>query len=90
MKINAYPDSKRMQDLWHVLADFAKASPHTAPLYLVVLRELRAGAAFSFASLCLRIRTAWRDEARRPLRPSTASADGVAPAWGGLHSAEAP
>ncbi|KAK3274182.1 hypothetical protein CYMTET_17627 [Cymbomonas tetramitiformis] len=43
MKINTYPDSKRIQDLWHVLADSAKASPHTAPLYLAVLRELRAG-----------------------------------------------
>ncbi|KAK3235050.1 hypothetical protein CYMTET_54722 [Cymbomonas tetramitiformis] len=85
MKINTYPDSKRMQDLWHVLADSAKASPHTAPLYLVVLRELRAGAAFSFASLCLRIRTAWRDEAKHAVlsdRPPPPRG-GAALAWGG-------
>ena len=62
--INGYTDDKRKQDLRHILADSAKVSPHTTPLYLVVLRELRSGTTFSFASLCLRIRTAWRDESK--------------------------
>ncbi|KAK3272729.1 hypothetical protein CYMTET_18987 [Cymbomonas tetramitiformis] len=82
MKINVYPDSKRMQDLWHVLADSAKASPHTAPLYLVVLRELRAGTQFTFASLCLRIRTAWRDEAKHSILSDPPPAESSSPGSG--------
>ncbi|KAK3285588.1 hypothetical protein CYMTET_6820 [Cymbomonas tetramitiformis] len=76
--VTSYIDSeRRAQDLWHILADSAKVSPYTASLYLVVLRELRLGASFSFASLYLRIRTAWREEAKhaaisdRPPPPPT-------------------
>ncbi|KAK3238839.1 hypothetical protein CYMTET_51179 [Cymbomonas tetramitiformis] len=46
----------------HILSESAKKSPYVAPLYLVVLCELRAGANFTFARLALRIRLAFRDE----------------------------
>ncbi|KAK3275264.1 hypothetical protein CYMTET_16592 [Cymbomonas tetramitiformis] len=86
--INGYTDDKRTRDLWHVLVDSAKASPHTSPLYLVVLRELRSGASFSFASLCLRIRTAWRDESKHavlaaPPTLADSPADSSTPSSGG-------
>ncbi|KAK3288984.1 hypothetical protein CYMTET_3565 [Cymbomonas tetramitiformis] len=58
----AYTDSGRVSDLWHVLAESAKKSPYVSPLYLVVLRELRAGHSFPFARLALRVRLAFRDE----------------------------
>ncbi|KAK3275655.1 hypothetical protein CYMTET_16227 [Cymbomonas tetramitiformis] len=57
-----YGDSKRVADLWHVLASSAKSSPYVAPLYIDVIRDLRGGAHFSFSSLCLRLRTTWRQE----------------------------
>ncbi|KAK3285401.1 hypothetical protein CYMTET_6994 [Cymbomonas tetramitiformis] len=38
----AYSDSARVADLWHILSESAKKSPYVAPLYLVVLRELRS------------------------------------------------
>ncbi|KAK3272143.1 hypothetical protein CYMTET_19543 [Cymbomonas tetramitiformis] len=71
-----YNDSDRVADLWHVLSESAKKSPYVAPLYLVVmvvLRELRAGATFTFARLALRIRLAFRDESPlATLSPSSA------------------
>ncbi|KAK3233026.1 hypothetical protein CYMTET_56643 [Cymbomonas tetramitiformis] len=39
-----YSDSDRVADLWHILSESAKKSPYVAPLYLVVLRELRSDA----------------------------------------------
>ncbi|KAK3259242.1 hypothetical protein CYMTET_31757 [Cymbomonas tetramitiformis] len=58
----AYSDSDRVADLWHILSESAKKSPYVAPLYLVVLRELRSGHLFTFDRLALRIRLAFRDE----------------------------
>ncbi|KAK3282353.1 hypothetical protein CYMTET_9911 [Cymbomonas tetramitiformis] len=57
-----YSEAKRVKDLWHILANSAKQSPYVTPLYANVIRELRCGAPFSFSTLCLRIRTVWREE----------------------------
>ncbi|KAK3265186.1 hypothetical protein CYMTET_26117 [Cymbomonas tetramitiformis] len=38
-----YSEAKRVKDLWHVLADSAKQTPFVTPLYINVIRELRAG-----------------------------------------------
>ncbi|KAK3237088.1 hypothetical protein CYMTET_52814 [Cymbomonas tetramitiformis] len=59
---SAYNDVNRVEDLRHVLKQSAAVSPHVTPLYLVVLRELTAGARFTFSSLSLRICTVHRDE----------------------------
>ncbi|KAK3235424.1 hypothetical protein CYMTET_54377 [Cymbomonas tetramitiformis] len=37
-------DAARVTDLWHVLSNSAKSSPYITPVYLVVVRELRADA----------------------------------------------
>ena len=57
-----YSESKRVKDLWHVLAASAKKSPFVTPLYITAIRDLRGGAHFSFSALCLRLRTIWREE----------------------------
>ncbi|KAK3250555.1 hypothetical protein CYMTET_40064 [Cymbomonas tetramitiformis] len=57
-----YGENKRVADLWHVLAASAKSTPYVTPLYLAVIRDLRGGTHFSFSSLCLRVRTTWREE----------------------------
>ncbi|KAK3240947.1 hypothetical protein CYMTET_49248 [Cymbomonas tetramitiformis] len=71
----AYSDPDRVMDLWHILSESAKQSPYVAPLYLVVLRELRAGAVFTFARLALRIRLAFRDESPLATLSSSAAPD---------------
>ncbi|KAK3240471.1 hypothetical protein CYMTET_49691 [Cymbomonas tetramitiformis] len=69
-----YSDKDRVADLWHVLSESAKRSPHVPPLYLVVLRELRGGQHFTFDRLALRIRVTFRDEAPlATLSPSSTS-----------------
>ncbi|KAK3287502.1 hypothetical protein CYMTET_4990 [Cymbomonas tetramitiformis] len=78
----AYGDSDRVADLWHILAESAKKSPYyVTPLYLVVLRELRSGHAFTFDRLALRIRlAAFGTKAPLPhFRPSRNPALGLAP-----------
>ncbi|KAK3263027.1 hypothetical protein CYMTET_28149 [Cymbomonas tetramitiformis] len=57
-----YSESKRVRDLWHILTDSAKQTPFVNPLYVNVIRDLRAGSPFSFSTLCLRIRTVWKEE----------------------------
>ncbi|KAK3232801.1 hypothetical protein CYMTET_56865 [Cymbomonas tetramitiformis] len=57
-----YSENKRVTDLWHVLAASAKSTPFVTPLYLGIIRELRGAARFTFSSLCLRVRTVWREE----------------------------
>ncbi|KAK3247251.1 hypothetical protein CYMTET_43242 [Cymbomonas tetramitiformis] len=74
----SYTDSDRVSDLWHVLSESAKKSPYVAPLYRVVLRELWAGHAFTFARLALRIRIAFQDES--PLATLSPSATSDIPA----------
>ncbi|KAK3288250.1 hypothetical protein CYMTET_4269 [Cymbomonas tetramitiformis] len=54
--------AKRVKDLWHILTNSAKHTPFVTPLYITVIRELRGGTPFSFSTLCLRIRTVWREE----------------------------
>ncbi|KAK3273669.1 hypothetical protein CYMTET_18103 [Cymbomonas tetramitiformis] len=62
-RLNAdYSEAKRVKDLWHILATSAKSSPFVTPLYVNVIRDLRSGTSFSFSTLCLRIRTVWREE----------------------------
>ncbi|KAK3233198.1 hypothetical protein CYMTET_56494 [Cymbomonas tetramitiformis] len=85
----AYSDVNRVEDLRHVLKMSAAVSPHVTPLYLVVLRELIAGARFSFSSLSLRICTVHRDEGRlarltTPPPPTSGGGNGGrTPAGGG-------
>ncbi|KAK3234437.1 hypothetical protein CYMTET_55308 [Cymbomonas tetramitiformis] len=57
-----YSEAKRVKDLWHILSTSAKHSPFVTPLYINVIRELRGGTPFSFSTLCLRLRTVWREE----------------------------
>ncbi|KAK3284991.1 hypothetical protein CYMTET_7380 [Cymbomonas tetramitiformis] len=57
-----YSEAKRVKDLWHILATSAKSSPFVTPLYVNIIRDLRSGTSFSFSTLCLRIRTVWREE----------------------------
>ncbi|KAK3239339.1 hypothetical protein CYMTET_50721 [Cymbomonas tetramitiformis] len=59
---NDYSEAKRVKDLWHILTNSAKQSPYVTPLYVNVIRDLRGGAPYSFSTLCLRIRTVWREE----------------------------
>ncbi|KAK3280617.1 hypothetical protein CYMTET_11552 [Cymbomonas tetramitiformis] len=74
----SYDDAGRVQDLHHVLGRSAASSPHVSPLYLVVLRELAAGHAFTFSALLLRLRTVWQSEGHlaRLRSPSTGSGGG--------------
>ncbi|KAK3246785.1 hypothetical protein CYMTET_43691 [Cymbomonas tetramitiformis] len=51
-----------VSDLYSVLRTSAAVSPHVAPLYLVVLRDLGANVPFTFAALTLRIAKVFRDE----------------------------
>jgi len=74
-----YSDANMVEDLHGVLRSSAAASPHVAPLYLVVLRELNSGSPFSYATLALRIARVYRDEsplARLSAPPPPASGGG--------------
>ncbi len=78
-----YHDSHRVRDLRYVLSTSAKKSCFTTPLYLVVLRDLRKGLPFSFASLTLLVRTVHREEAplatlTTPAAPSGSGGGGSA------------
>ncbi|KAK3242516.1 hypothetical protein CYMTET_47804 [Cymbomonas tetramitiformis] len=70
--------STLVQDLHHVLGRSAASSPHVSPLYLVVLRELAAGHAFTFSVLLLRLGTVWQSEGHlaRLRSPSSGSGGG--------------
>ncbi|KAK3240489.1 hypothetical protein CYMTET_49666 [Cymbomonas tetramitiformis] len=57
-----YGDTDMVADLYSVLRTSAAVSPHVAPLYLVVLRDLGANVPFTFAALTLRIAKVFRDE----------------------------
>ncbi|KAK3235046.1 hypothetical protein CYMTET_54735 [Cymbomonas tetramitiformis] len=57
-----YSDADMVADLYSVLRASAAVSPHVAPLYLVVLRDLGANIPFTFAALTLRIAKVFRDE----------------------------
>ncbi|KAK3233112.1 hypothetical protein CYMTET_56564 [Cymbomonas tetramitiformis] len=74
----SYDDAGRVQDLHHVLGRSAASSPHVSPLYLVVLRELAAGHAFTFSALLLRLSTVWQSEGHlaRLRSPSAGSGGG--------------
>ncbi|KAK3239091.1 hypothetical protein CYMTET_50952 [Cymbomonas tetramitiformis] len=71
-----YNESKRARDLWHILADSAKQTPFVNPLYVNVIRDLRAGAPFSFSTLCLRVRTVWKEELAFATPADTSSSGG--------------
>ncbi|KAK3235956.1 hypothetical protein CYMTET_53875 [Cymbomonas tetramitiformis] len=73
-----YDDAGRVQDFHHVLGRSAASSPHVSPLYLVVLRELAAGHAFTFSALLLRLSTVWQSEGHlaRLRSPSAGSGGG--------------
>ena len=51
-----------VEDLHVVLRASAAVSPHVAPLYLVVLRDIDSGHFFTYASLTLKIATVYCDE----------------------------
>ncbi|KAK3275425.1 hypothetical protein CYMTET_16450 [Cymbomonas tetramitiformis] len=76
-----YSEAKRVKDLWHILATSAKHSPFVTPLYINVIRELRGGTPFSFSTLCLRLRTVWREE--HAFATLATDTDPVAPPGGG-------
>ncbi|KAK3242971.1 hypothetical protein CYMTET_47358 [Cymbomonas tetramitiformis] len=82
-------DTDRVADLWHILSESAKQSPYVAPLYLVVLRELRAGAVFTFSRLTLRIRLAFRDESPLATLSPSATPD-IPPEGSGYRPKSAP
>ncbi|KAK3278360.1 hypothetical protein CYMTET_13699 [Cymbomonas tetramitiformis] len=83
-KLNpSYADSDLVQDLYAVLRASAASSPHFAPLYLVVLRELGMGQHFTYSSLALRLSKVFRDEFPLARRSEPVSGGGGSAAGGG-------
>ncbi|KAK3234191.1 hypothetical protein CYMTET_55536 [Cymbomonas tetramitiformis] len=82
----SYADNNLVQDLYAVLRASASASPHFAPLYLVVLRELGMGQPFTYASLALRLSKVFRDEFPLARLSEPVSGGGGSAAGGGTRS----